>query len=71
MWCGINADSGWRAFAASQPEKPPRLLGYVAEIRQAAVFSDQIQQIAMRALGGVLSTSGGALARAAATEPHK
>ncbi len=71
IWCEINADSGRRAVAASQPEKPPRLLGHVAEIRQAAVFPDQIQQIAMRALGGILPAPGGPLARAAAAEPHK
>ncbi len=40
-------------ITSCQPQKPPRLLGHVAEIRQAAVFPDQIQQIAMRALGRI------------------
>ncbi|OYV30447.1 MAG: hypothetical protein B7Z81_14295 [Acidocella sp. 20-61-6] len=71
MWCRINADSGWRAVAASQPEKPPRLLGHVAELDQAAVFSDQIQQIAMRALSSILPPPRRPLARAAAAQPHK
>ena len=37
-----------------QPQKPPRLLGHIPELGQAAAFPNQIQQIAMRALGGVL-----------------
>ncbi|GBQ43852.1 hypothetical protein AA11237_3412 [Acidocella aminolytica 101 = DSM 11237] len=37
-----------------QPQKPPCLLGHVPELGQAAAFADQIQHIAMRALGGIL-----------------
>ena len=37
-----------------QPQKPPRLLGHITELCQTAARADQIQQIAMRALGGIL-----------------
>ncbi|EKM98060.1 hypothetical protein MXAZACID_17451 [Acidocella sp. MX-AZ02] len=37
-----------------QPQKPPCLLSHIPKLSQAAAFPDQIQQIAMRALGGIL-----------------
>ncbi|EKM98051.1 hypothetical protein MXAZACID_17491 [Acidocella sp. MX-AZ02] len=39
---------------ASQSQKPPCLLSHIPEFRQAATLPDQVQQIAMRALGGIL-----------------